>query len=115
MRMHKSSSEIATYEGNTGEASVLRPFISVRWGWLTLPALELFLVLSFLLMTMTKSSRHKGMLWNGCSLAPFYHPLTKEGQSAVEALASSRRMDEVGASMAVRWTETDSGMSLVQA
>ena len=114
MRMSNMNSGSPINPNARGDVLQYVPFVHVRWLWLAPAIFELALTLLFLLLTMHASLKQKGMLWKGSGLAPFYHPLTKEGRSKIGAATSPKQMETVAENLKVRWESTDRGLRLVQ-
>lgn len=53
----------------TGKSYSLRPYVSVRWAWLTLPALLVLLSLVVLLSTIIQTRQRKVKIWKTSAVA----------------------------------------------
>lgn len=114
MRMSVTNRTDLSDLNGVGQVKQNEPFVEVHWAWLVLPIFELAMTLLFLLLTMQASAKHKGMLWKGSALAPFYYPLTKDGREKVGSVVTPRQMESIASELKVKWEETDRGLRLVQ-
>jgi hypothetical protein len=91
-----------------------QPFVSVRWPWITLPALLAVLALVLLLSTIHLSAKQGALPWKGNSLAHFFHPLTSGGRHAIAEAQTPRQMQSMAERFPVRVQKTESGFRLVE-
>ena len=99
-----------------GTALQTKSFVRVKWVWICAPALIIFLSAIFLIGTIFLTNR-KGatMLWKASGLAPFYHPLTKEGREQIAVAQSAKQAELIAEKLKVRWQETEAGGRFVPA
>lgn len=55
------------------------------------------------------------MLWKTNALAPFHHPLTKEGRVRLQTASSPAQVEEVAKELSVKWERTEAGYRMVDA
>ncbi|EXJ58090.1 hypothetical protein A1O7_05514 [Cladophialophora yegresii CBS 114405] len=91
-----------------------QPFISIRWPWITLPAVLAVLALILLLSTIHLSAKKGALPWKGNSLAHFFHPLTSGGRHAIAEAQTPRQMQSMAERFPVRVQKTESGFRLVE-
>jgi hypothetical protein len=89
------------------------PYVSVQWGWITLPALLLIIAFILLASTIFRTKRKGTQLWKGSSLAAFYHPLTGDGREKVGGARNNRQLEKIAEDIKVKWTKTDKGWRLI--
>lgn len=91
-----------------------RPHVNVRWAWITLPAIVLFLSAVFLIGTMVTSKKKNGtMLWKGSGLAHYRHTLTEESRSKLANAKSAKEFEKIADGIRVRYEETEDGARFV--
>ncbi|QDS74642.1 hypothetical protein FKW77_009241 [Venturia effusa] len=98
-----------------GKAMKDLPHVNVRWAWICFPVILLALALIFLIASMIENARNGAMLWKTNALAPFHHPLTKEGREKLQTASSPAQVEQVAKGLSVKWQRTEVGYRMVDA
>lgn len=89
--------------------------VNVRWAWISFPVNLLALALIFLIASMVENARNGAMLWKTNALAPFHHPLTKEGREKLQTASSPAQVEQIAKELSVKWQRTEAGYRMVDA
>ncbi|KAK5958482.1 hypothetical protein OHC33_000325 [Knufia fluminis] len=105
----KSLSKLAldeSWETVSGQAISMLPFVTVRWYWLTLPALLNLLVLLFLVLTMIATREQKAPLWKSSTLALLFHGL-EDDEIRISNAETVSEMNQAAEHTTVRLRRSD--------
>lgn len=117
-RIANSLTKLALNQSNftvTGTISHTKTFVAVKWKWITLPAVVVFLSLVFLLTTILANSRQKQLaLWKSSVLPFLYHGIDNDKVAVPDGkdvvTVSAMEMDAKG--VEVRLEESERGRFL---
>ncbi|KAE9980911.1 hypothetical protein BLS_008101 [Venturia inaequalis] len=98
-----------------GQAMKDLPHVNVRWAWISFPIILLALALIFLIASMIENARNGAILWKTNALAPFHHPLTKEGRERLQNASSPAQVEQIAKELSVKWQKTEAGYRMVDA
>jgi hypothetical protein len=102
----RSADNIASRNILYGESHRMETYIRVRWDWLGLPVGLIALSIVFLVATIVKNEKRRGMAWKSSSLALLFHGLEGVARGAGEGLG---QMKEVAKKTRVVLTRGDDG------
>lgn len=102
----RSADNLASRNILYGESHRVETYIRVRWGWLGLPVGLIALSIVFMVATIAKNERRRGMAWKSSSLALLFHGLEGVGRGAGEGLG---QMNEVARRTKVVLSRGDDG------
>lgn len=102
----RSADNILSINILNGTSHRVETYIHVRWEWLSLPVGLATLSIVFLVATIAKNERRRGMAWKSSSLALLFHGLEGVGRGAGEGLG---QMKEVAKRTRVVLTRGDDG------
>ncbi|TGO35465.1 hypothetical protein BHYA_0157g00170 [Botrytis hyacinthi] len=93
------SSLIAPTQAVAGKVLFEEQVVTVRWGWLSLPALLLVLAITLFLATFLKTRKCRAGLWGASPLALFFHGQLRNGSQSVnlnhDTLDTEQDMEKV--------------------
>ncbi|KAF7931351.1 hypothetical protein BELL_0139g00090 [Botrytis elliptica] len=90
---------IAPTQAVAGKVLFEQQVVTVRWGWLSLPALLLVLAVTLFLATFLKTRKCRAALWGASPLALFFHGQLRNGPQSVnlnhDTLDTEKDMEKV--------------------
>jgi hypothetical protein len=86
---YQNASLITPAQAVTGAVWVQKQFVTVRWAWLTLPAVLLILAILFLLAVFLETQRSCVGLWQSSPLTLFFHGQLSDRPQSIDWKAGS--------------------------
>ena len=99
----------STVDGTTYQ---LQAFVKVRWRWLTLPIIVLFLTAVLLMASMVFTFSTKTKPWKSSATALLFHGLDPERLDQVSGIKKRAQMDQASREITVQLVKTEQGWRL---